>query len=200
MTSLQSYHQRIVYILTYSRADVSRFPTKRHFADAVVDAWKSCGIEISHWVVSIEGQVVRENSDEMNMFHYHMALKLTKRGRWLQVRRFLDESYSMKVHFSHNHNTYYSAYKYVTKEDNECLQSEQHPDLSSPPQTEQALASKKRKAREKKASRPRKSCQQRGLTVYDVTQLIIAKKITTRFGAGVSCSGAKSRRQMRIYA
>ena len=55
MTSLQNYHQRIVYILTYSRADVSRFPTQPHSADAVVDAWKSYGIEISHWVVSIEG-------------------------------------------------------------------------------------------------------------------------------------------------
>ena len=55
MTSLQNYHQRIVYILTYSRADVSRFPTQLHSADAVVDARKSYGIEISHSVVSIEG-------------------------------------------------------------------------------------------------------------------------------------------------
>ena len=109
-----------------------------------------------------------------------MALKLARRGRWLQVRRFLDETYSIKVHFSDNHNTYYSAYKYVTKEHNECLHSEQHPDLSSPPKTERALASKKRKAREKKACRPRKSRKQRALTVYDVNQLILAKKITTR--------------------
>ena len=114
------------------------------------------------------------------MFHYHMALKLEKRGRWLQVRRFLNEIYSMKVHFSDNHNTYYSTYKYVTKEDNECLHSEQHPDLSSPPKTERALASKKRKAREKHASRARKAYKRRGLTVYDVTQLMLAKKITTR--------------------
>ena len=180
MTSLKSYHQRLVYLLTYSRADISRFPTKQHFANVVVEAWKSCGIEISHWVVSIEGHAVTDNDGEMNMFHYHMALKLAKRGRWLQVRRFLDETFSIQVHFSDSHNTYYRAYKYVTKEDTECLHSERHPELSSPPKTERALASKKRKAREKNACSPRKARKQRGLTVYDVTQLILAKKITTR--------------------
>ena len=78
MTSLESYHQRLVYILTYSRADVSRFSTKRHFADAVVDAWKSCGIEISHWVVSIEGHAVTDNDDEMNMFPLPYGFKTGK--------------------------------------------------------------------------------------------------------------------------
>ena len=100
MTSSKSYHQRLVYLLTYSRADISRFPIKQHFANVVVEAWKSCGIEISHWVVSIEGHAVTDNDGEMNMFHYHMALKLAKRGGWLQVRRFLDETFSIQVHFS----------------------------------------------------------------------------------------------------
>jgi hypothetical protein len=180
MASLKSYHQRLVYLITYSRADIAKFPTKQQFADAVLEAWKSCGITISHWVVSIEGHAVTDSNDDMNMYHYHMALKLARRGRWLQVRRFLDETYAIQVHFSDNHNTYYSAYKYVTKEDNECLHSEQHPDLSSPPKTEQALASKKRKAREKNSTRQRKARKEKGLTVYDVSQLILAKKITTR--------------------
>ena len=149
MASLKSYHQRLVYLITYSRADIAKFPTKQQFADVVLEAWKSCGITISDWVVSIEGHAVTDSNDDMNMYHYHMALKLARRGRWLQVRRFLDITYAIQVHFSDNHNTYYSAYKYVTKEDNECMHSEQHPDLSSPPKTEQALASKKRKARER---------------------------------------------------
>ncbi len=180
MASLQSYHQRLVYLVTYSRADISKFRTKQQFADAVLEAWKSFGITISHWVVSIECHTVTENSDEMNMYHYHMALKLARRARWLQVRRFLDEKYSIQVHFSDNHNSYYSAYKYVTKEDNECLHSKQHPDLSSPPKTERALGSKKRKAREKNLTRQRKTRKEKSLTVYDVSQLILAKKISTR--------------------
>ena len=143
-----------------------------------MEAWKSCGIEISHWVVSKEGHAVTDDG-EMNMFHYDMALKLAKRGRWLQVRRFLDKTFSIQVHFSDGHNTYYSAYKYLTK-DTKCLYSEPHPNLSSPPKTEWALASKKRKAREKNTCSQRKARKQRGLTVYEVTQLILAKKITTR--------------------
>ncbi len=83
MASLQSYHQRLVYLVTYSRADISKFRTKQQFADAVLEAWNSCGITISHWVVSIECHTVTENNDEMNMYHYHMALKLARRARWL---------------------------------------------------------------------------------------------------------------------
>jgi hypothetical protein len=124
MASLKIYYQSLVYIVTYSRADVSKFPTKKHFADAIVEAWKSCGISVSHWVASIEGHAQTDDNKEMIMYHYHMALKLEKQGRWLQVRRFLDDTYGMKVHSSDNHNTYYSVYKYVTKEDNNCLHSQ----------------------------------------------------------------------------
>ena len=87
MASLKSYHQRLVYLITYSRADIAKFPTKQQFAD--------CGITISHWVVSIEGHAVTDSNNDMNMYHYHMALKLARRGRWLQVRRFLDETYAI---------------------------------------------------------------------------------------------------------
>ncbi|CAB3999183.1 Hypothetical predicted protein [Paramuricea clavata] len=130
-----------------SRADIAKFPTKQQFADAVLEAWKSCGITISHWVVSIEGHAVTDSNNDINMYHYHMALKLARRGRWLQVRRFLDETYAIQF---------------------------------SPPKMEQALASKKRKAREKNSTRQRKARKEKCLTVYDVSQLILAKKITTR--------------------
>lgn len=78
------------------------------------------------------------------------------------------------------HNTYYSAYKYVTKEDKEALHSQQHPDLSSVPRTEKALASKKRKARGESSRRLKQGRKEKCLSVYDVTQIILAKKITTR--------------------
>ncbi len=67
--------------MTYSRA--SKFPTRKSFADAVVEAWMASGIGIEHWVVSLETHLNKDtesNHEEMNLYHYHMALKLKKEG------------------------------------------------------------------------------------------------------------------------
>ena len=54
------------------------------------------------------------------------------------------------MNFSDNHTTYYSAYRYVTKEDDDALHSTSHPHLTdAPPQTESAVATKKGKAKAK---------------------------------------------------
>ena len=76
-----------------------------------------------------------------------MAIKLSKQARWIQVRNFLDEKYGIKVNFSDKHNTYYSAYRYVTKEDTDALHSASHPDLRDAPKTEKAIPAKKRKGK-----------------------------------------------------
>ena len=65
-----------------------------------------------------------------------MALKLTKKRRWVQVRNYLNEHYGINVNFCDNHKTYYSAYSYATKEDQEVLLTENHPDLRNSPKTE----------------------------------------------------------------
>ncbi len=148
MASIPRNQQRTVYIVTYSRASISKFPTRKSFADAVVEAWMASGIGIEHWVVSLEAHLNEEtesNHEEMNLYHYHMALKLKKRGRWVRVRNFLDKKYGIKVHFSDHHNTYYSCYKYVTKEDETPEHSQSHPDLKNAPKTEKAISAKKRK-------------------------------------------------------
>ena len=74
-----------------------------------------------------------------------MALKLKRRGRWLQVRNYLDEKFGMKVNFSNHHDTYYSSYRYVTKEEESPQHSEIHLDLQNPPRTEHAINTEKRK-------------------------------------------------------
>jgi len=97
--------------------------------------------------------------------------------------QFLDEKHGIKVHFSSNQNTYYSAYKYTTKEDKDFALSDSHPDLenSSPPRTERAISEKrsKGKARQKGNGGSRKG-RKRGLSVYDVAELIQQKKIKCR--------------------
>jgi hypothetical protein len=62
------------------------------------------------------------------------------------VRNILDDVHGLKVNFSSNHNTYYSVYKYVTKEDPEPLFSDGHPDISNDAsRTEKAIASRCKK-------------------------------------------------------
>jgi len=108
-----------------------------------------------------------------------MALKLEKRGRWLQVKKYLNEKFGIQVYFSDHHNGYYSACKYVIKEDTEALHSPGHPDLTTVPKTEAATAGKKRKGKEVSAGIKKKRDEER-LTVYEVCKITQAKSITTR--------------------
>jgi len=148
-SSLANENQRQVYLITYSRADTEKCPTKERFAEAVQDAWHHCGVRVKQWVVCMEAHADSDiaSTEMRNAYHYHMAIKLTKRTRWLQVKNYLARMHGIQVHFSDNHTCYYSAYSYVTKEDTEALHSVNHPDLKEPPQTERAISVKKNKAK-----------------------------------------------------
>ena len=173
-----SESQRVVYIITYSRADTEKF-RRETFGEAIIEAWNSFNIEISHWVVSMEGHATTDADGDLNKYHFHMAVKLKKRGRWLQVKRYLSQKFHIEVHFSDRHNTYYSAYKYVTKSDLEAVHSVGHPDLTTCPRTENAIASNKRKRKLGGVSKQRKIKDPR-LSVFDVCKLIQQKSISTR--------------------
>ena len=123
------------------------------------------------------------DSTSASIFHYHMALKLEKQASRLSVRNLLDERYGVKVNISSRHNTYYSAYMYTIKEDDKRAISDGHPDLrqAKPPRTQNPIAGNKRQA----GRRPNHTSAtgkggKRGLSVYDVAQLIQPKKITSR--------------------
>lgn len=179
MARLDLESQRIVYIVTYSRADTEKFPTRETFGNAVVEAWGSCKINVVQWVVCLEAHANTEPDEDMNLYHFHMALKLERRGRWLQVKKYLADKFGIQVHFSDHHNSYYSAYKYVTKEDTETYHSHGHPDLTGAcPRTESAIAGKKRKG--KGASKSKRKEREERMSIYDVSKLIQAKSITTR--------------------
>ena len=176
--------QRLVYLVTYSRADLEKAPTRESFAEAVTVGWmQTTGVRVQQWVVAREMHANMTDSTSCKIFHYHMALKIEKRTRWLSVRNWLDEKYGMKVNFSSHHNTYYSAYKYTTKEDAEFTVSHGHPDLQSAiaPRTEKAISSNKQKRKAAKGSSGKeKKGRKRGLSVYDVAEYIQTKKIKSR--------------------
>ena len=113
---------RRVYLITYSKANLEIVPTRNSFAQIILEAFENtsagsnCSVEEPH----TSGGV-----------HFHMAVKLSSRRRWLRAREYIERRYGIKVNFSSRHENYYTVWKYTTKEDCEALQSDNHPDLEN---------------------------------------------------------------------
>ena len=70
--------QRQVYLLTSSRADLSKFPSRECFTEAVVEVWRENGKKILCWIVCREEH---HNGDDAEYgHHHHMAVKLDANG------------------------------------------------------------------------------------------------------------------------
>ena len=86
-------HQSQVYLVTYSRADLEKMPSRESFGLIIVNAFQVvAGVEVLHWVVSQENHS-GACGDQSNS-HYLITLKLKKRARWSRVRQ----------HIQNNHN------------------------------------------------------------------------------------------------
>ena len=108
---------RRVYLITYSQADINKFPTRQSFANAVLAAFAETNVV--HWCCSKEHH-------QKSGVHYHMSVKLSKCQRWLPAKKFLADPFGIYVHFSSIHANYYSAW-----EDDCAEESKDHPDLST---------------------------------------------------------------------
>ena len=131
---------RQVYLITYSQADLHKFPDRNSFAQAVLRSFNSSNTNVEHWVCC------KEVHESTGGYHYHMAVKLQRCKRWLSCKRYLEENYGISVHFSDVHHNYYSAWKYTTKKDKFVVESDGHPDLSDckGPKTETASLCRKK--------------------------------------------------------
>ena len=94
----------------------------------------------------------------------------------------MNEKYGIQVNLTDNHSSYYTAYRYVTKEDREALHSPKHPDISDVvTRTEASITSRNRKAKAKgKVQAKKRSQRSERLSVYDVFQIVQSKGITSR--------------------
>ena len=164
--------QRSIYLITYSQCGNSGL-NRQAFAQIILDAWNdSCLSKIIQWVVS-------EEMHQDGGKHFHMALELDKKTRWLAVRNFLDMRHGIKVNFSDKHDNYFSAYKYVVKYDADYVLSDNHPDLTNATAPRTTNVSQKRKGSAKKAGAATKKKKKR-MAVYDVVRIIQTKGIKSR--------------------
>ena len=159
---------RQVYLITYSQADLEKVPTRRSFVDAVLHSFSGCLAEVLQWCCCME-----MHADGGT--HYHMCLKFDRLQRWISSkRRLLDNG--MSVHFSDEHNNYYSAWRYVTKEDSAALYSPNHPDLSSSSSTRTNLASRAVHQRRRNGSSSSSSNESRRRREVEFVNLRVAQE------------------------
>ena len=122
---LNERQSRRVYLLTYSCADLIKFPSRESFADAVVTSFTKSGINLTHWACCLEDHANKTSK------HYHFAAAMAKVHRWNPIRRNLLDVHNIKVHFSAKTLGYVSAYRYVTKDDKNAICSLSHPELET---------------------------------------------------------------------
>ena len=121
--TLDNSDVRSVYLVTYSQADLERAPTRKYFAEIVVESFTQGNAKVKHWCCSQEYH-------QDGGVHYHLAISLDKCHRWFASKQFLLDRFGIKVNYSSRHHNYHSAWKYVIKSDTEYVESPDHPRLS----------------------------------------------------------------------
>lgn len=180
---------RKVYLITYSQADLTRFPTRNTFAKAVLHSFSNTPGNVIQWSCCRE-------EHKSSGHHYHMAIKLDKNQRWLASKRFLEYNNGISVHFSSIHRDYYSAWQYVSKCDEEVLESDGHPDLwnSTFPKTTRASAANKprvkrplaeqegseEEAEEIEGAERKTKGKRKRMSAFDLSEIIVSKGIKSR--------------------
>ena len=132
------------YLVTYSKANMAKFPTRETFAEAVVNSFTLSGkVTVQHWACCLEKH---ENTSGQ---HYHMCVKLSGPKRWNPLKSHLMSNHQIVANFFENHEAYYTAYKYVCKKYCNVNHSQNHPDLQevSSPKTKKCLKESCRKCR-----------------------------------------------------
>ncbi|XP_068676750.1 uncharacterized protein [Montipora foliosa] len=139
---LTERQSRSVYLVTYSQADMAKFPTCEVFARAIVESFSTGTAKVVQWVCCREKH--RKGGD-----HYHLAIKLDRNQRWMMSKRYLQRTCGITVHYSNRHHNYYSAWLYVTKSDREFKESDGHPDIRNrgEPRTDVASRGRRQSAR-----------------------------------------------------
>ena len=194
VNSLGRREVRQVYLITYSQASTVKFPTRRSFAEAVVRSFSTGKSFVVQWCCAKE-------SHRNSGFHYHVSLKLDKIQRWLPAKRYMMQTYGVSVHFSNAQANYYTAWRYVTKQDRHYEQSDSHPDLSDSAEpvtmrAHEALRVRRMSRKEGESVDPNDMVdsghpstssgvqtgtgKRKRLSSFEISQIIISKKIRDR--------------------
>ena len=127
-TSDNSSVSRRSFLLTYSQADMTRFPTCQSFADVVMEAFDmvKSSRTVKEWACCKEKHT---NGGT----HYHLCVNISGSRRWNPVKNHIYNKHSIAVNFATNNCGYVAAYRYVCKDKpiEDVLHSDNHTDLKT---------------------------------------------------------------------
>lgn len=138
------------YLITYSKANLELFPTRKSFGEAVVSAFND-GLSVAkvqHWACALEPH------KEEGYYHYHCSLKLTNVKKWPRAVNIMKRKYNINIDVSSLGLAYVYAYRYVCKFDKDVHLSVGHPALEeyASPRTKEASTAYRRRAAKRKSS------------------------------------------------
>ena len=145
----REYINRRQYLITYSRTDLVKFPTRQSFGEAVVSCFHNSGkVTVDYWAYCLEE---RENTSGQ---YYRVCVKLSGPKRWNPLKNLLKERHNITISFTENHERYYSAFTYISKTDRNVYISPNHPDLQEmgSPVTKKCMSALREKNRERKSA------------------------------------------------
>ena len=89
---------RRTYLVTYSQADIRKFPTRKGFGKCIKKHFNSGSgkVKVQHWACAKE-------KHQNGGIHYHVALKLIDLRRWRSVKEIISLKEGIVVNFSDNH-------------------------------------------------------------------------------------------------
>lgn len=186
-TPLSNRTVRAVYLVTYSQANLNKFPEREDFSEAVATAFNTVG---DSGVKVLYHATCREKHQDGNS-HYHCTIKLSGPKRWLRIKNHLSEMFGIVVNFTGDHDNYYSAYKYITKEDPDVYHSTGHPNLKEAvsPKTKHCLKAWRKRKSTNESSEPSSSCtsnhsetptKSAKITALSLSKFLVENNIKTR--------------------
>ncbi len=171
------------YLITYSKADAAKFPTRESFAQMLEDSFNfgKSVVKVDHWACCREPH-------EHGGFHYHCSLKLSGNKKWVSVKERITAKHGIVVNFSDSHDHYTSAYRYVCKDDKEVVHSKDHPNLAEArsPRTKRSIAANRAAGKKRKSETSTQGCKiapkKKRLSNSDVAAFIRKQNIKTYTG------------------
>ena len=180
---------RMVYLGTYSRANLEIVPSRKRFAEIVIEAFNRFGDGVvQKWACALEPH----RQDEA--VHYHIAIKLDKSRRFKLVVLLIKKKHGIDVHFDEWKTEYADCYRYVVKVDRDNhITSEGHVCLMNPPKTARALSARRARSMERRAEEvgtsvaatsvaiaavpPKKPFKPAKLSKEDVARIVVANNV-----------------------
>jgi len=127
--------QRRVFLITYSKADLSKFPARESFSAEIVKAFGEKFIV--EWACCIE------EHPKTGGKHFHMAISFNRSLRFGPVKKHFLKTFKVSIHFKIESLGYVAAYRYICKKKriDEVLHSEGHSPMARirTPKTSKAM-------------------------------------------------------------